>query len=357
MAKSADAFRTISEVADWLGVQTHVLRFWESKFSQVKPVKRAGGRRYYRPADMLLLGGIRKLLHDDGLTIKGVQKILREEGMAHVADLSPPLDEVTAAQVEEDLVAGNGAVEAEMAPPVEETPEAATVTPLVPPEPADTPEVLPDPADTAAPPDPDQISQPETEEAAAPPATDTPEPAESAAEPESDVSVSVGSSPFAASEPTFQHAITDTDDPTDTPADATPDADAPPPGSDAPLPSFMRRAPEPEPEDDVADVASPEVKSADPGALPSFLTGHSADPEAASAPDATAQPDAQPTPRIVDVPPDPDPAQLDAAPSALTRAVRARHMSDDQRNALRPVLARLAALRDQMAGARRDSRQ
>ena len=85
MPKSPDAFRTISEVADWLGIQAHVLRFWESKFTQVKPIKRAGGRRYYRPADMQLLGGIKKLLHEDGLTIKGVQKILREEGMSHVA--------------------------------------------------------------------------------------------------------------------------------------------------------------------------------------------------------------------------------------------------------------------------------
>ena len=92
MAKSADAFRTISEVADWLGVPAHVLRFWESRFSQVKPVKRAGGRRYYRPADMQLLGGISKLLHDDGMTIKGVQKVLREHGIKHVAALSGPLE-------------------------------------------------------------------------------------------------------------------------------------------------------------------------------------------------------------------------------------------------------------------------
>lgn len=98
MSKSPDAFRTISEVADWLGIQAHVLRFWESKFSQVKPVKRAGGRRYYRPADMLLLGGIKRLLHDDGLTIKGVQKILREQGVAHVSDLSQGLDETAAAE-------------------------------------------------------------------------------------------------------------------------------------------------------------------------------------------------------------------------------------------------------------------
>ena len=93
MAKSPDAFRTISEVADWLGIQAHVLRFWESKFTHVKPVKRAGGRRYYRPADMLLLGGIKRLLHDDGLTIKGVQKMLREQGIGHVSALSQPIDE------------------------------------------------------------------------------------------------------------------------------------------------------------------------------------------------------------------------------------------------------------------------
>jgi DNA-binding transcriptional MerR regulator len=94
MAKSPEAFRTISEVADWLGIPAHVLRFWESKFTQVKPVKRAGGRRYYRPGDMQLLGGIKKLLHDDGLTIKGVQKILRESGVGHVSELSQPLDEM-----------------------------------------------------------------------------------------------------------------------------------------------------------------------------------------------------------------------------------------------------------------------
>lgn len=92
VSKSPDAFRTISEVADWLEVQAHVLRFWESKFSQVKPVKRAGGRRYYRPVDMQLLGGIKQLLHEDGMTIKGVQKILREKGVAHVSSFSRPLD-------------------------------------------------------------------------------------------------------------------------------------------------------------------------------------------------------------------------------------------------------------------------
>lgn len=92
MTKSPDAFRTISEVAEWLDRPAHVLRFWESKFTQVKPIKRAGGRRYYRPEDMMLLGGIKRLLHDDGMTIKGVQKMLREQGVKHVAEMSQPLD-------------------------------------------------------------------------------------------------------------------------------------------------------------------------------------------------------------------------------------------------------------------------
>ena len=93
MSKSADAFRTISEVAEWLDTPTHVLRFWESKFPQVKPVKRAGGRRYYRPADMELLAGIKKLLHEDGITIRGVQKILREQGVRHVVAVGYELNE------------------------------------------------------------------------------------------------------------------------------------------------------------------------------------------------------------------------------------------------------------------------
>lgn len=85
--KSAEAFRTISEVAQDLDVPQHVLRFWESRFTQVKPVKRAGGRRYYRPDDVDLLKGIRALLYNDGFTIKGVQKVLKERGLRHVAEI------------------------------------------------------------------------------------------------------------------------------------------------------------------------------------------------------------------------------------------------------------------------------
>lgn len=92
MVKSQDAFRTIGEVADWLGAPTHVLRFWESRFTQIRPIKGDGGARFYRPSDMALLGGIKKLLQEDGLTIGGVQALLRERGVPHVAAQSPPVD-------------------------------------------------------------------------------------------------------------------------------------------------------------------------------------------------------------------------------------------------------------------------
>ena len=91
MSKSEKAFRNISEVSDWLETPTHVLRFWESKFSQIKPTKRAGGRRYYRPKDMLLIGGIKQLLHIEGHTIKGAKQVLREKGLNYVVGLSKPI--------------------------------------------------------------------------------------------------------------------------------------------------------------------------------------------------------------------------------------------------------------------------
>jgi DNA-binding transcriptional MerR regulator len=86
LEKAPEAFRTISEVADELEVPKHVLRFWEAKFAQLKPMKRGGGRRYYRPEDVALLRGIRFLLYNDGYTIRGVQKILREHGPRYVMD-------------------------------------------------------------------------------------------------------------------------------------------------------------------------------------------------------------------------------------------------------------------------------
>lgn len=82
--KSPNAFRTISEVANSMGVPQHVLRFWESKFSQIAPMKRGGGRRYYRPEDVEIIEAIRNLLHEDGYTIKGAQKYLKEHGVKNV---------------------------------------------------------------------------------------------------------------------------------------------------------------------------------------------------------------------------------------------------------------------------------
>jgi DNA-binding transcriptional MerR regulator len=87
LTKTAEAFRTISEVADELEVPKHVLRFWEGRFPQIRPMKRGGGRRYYRPEDLALLRGICRLLHAEGYTIKGVQKILREQGIDQVKQL------------------------------------------------------------------------------------------------------------------------------------------------------------------------------------------------------------------------------------------------------------------------------
>lgn len=84
MEKSPDAFRTISEAAEELDLPQHVLRFWETRFSTIKPLKRGGGRRYYRPEDVLLLKGIRHLLYDQGFTIKGVQRILKDQGVRYV---------------------------------------------------------------------------------------------------------------------------------------------------------------------------------------------------------------------------------------------------------------------------------
>ena len=87
MDKAPDAFRTISEVADDLDIPQHVLRFWETRFSQIKPMKRSGGRRYYRPDDVDLLRGIRRLLYGEGYTIRGVQRILKEHGIKSVQGL------------------------------------------------------------------------------------------------------------------------------------------------------------------------------------------------------------------------------------------------------------------------------
>jgi DNA-binding transcriptional MerR regulator len=110
LEKAPDAFRTISEVADEIDVPQHVLRFWESRFPQIRPMKRGGGRRYYRPDDVDLLRGVRHLLYGEGYTIRGVQRILREHGVTFVqtvwsvsVELPPDVDDDDD-EVEEDIV-------------------------------------------------------------------------------------------------------------------------------------------------------------------------------------------------------------------------------------------------------------
>jgi DNA-binding transcriptional MerR regulator len=102
LEKAPDAFRTISEVADEIDVPQHVLRFWESRFPQIRPMKRGGGRRYYRPDDVDLLRGVRHLLYGEGYTIRGVQRILREQGGAFVQQIWQAGAEPPPPELEED---------------------------------------------------------------------------------------------------------------------------------------------------------------------------------------------------------------------------------------------------------------
>lgn len=308
MPKSPDAFRTISEVADWLDVQAHVLRFWESKFTQVKPIKRAGGRRYYRPGDMLLLGGIKKLLHDDGLTIKGVQKILREEGMGHVAKLSQPLDDQMAEVVE---------AEADTATP--DTPEAqesGVVLDFAANGASDTP------SDAA----PDTASEAPTD----------PEPTEDAS-----------------TLPAFVHRATEA--PAQDLDDSTATEDAP--------------APEDEPEDARAAATEdsvPDTQEIDTEAQSADEDRAGADalqPDEAAPADAVAEeaateesaPETPPArkPRIIDMPPLTPEADFPAQPSVLTAAFRTPGLNTAQARDVAPLLQQLVALRDKMQNARR----
>lgn len=168
MPKSPDAFRTISEVSTWLDTPAHVLRFWESKFTQIKPVKRAGGRRYYRPDDMALLGGIKSLLHDEGMTIKGVQKLLREKGVKHVAALGPSPEGA------EDNVIDAVPPKAPEAEPAPEAPKAPALSVNLAPKPETAENVVP--LTPTPPPEPE--AEPET-----PAHNDTVEPAAATAAP------------------------------------------------------------------------------------------------------------------------------------------------------------------------------
>jgi len=317
MVKSPDAFRTISEVADWLGIQAHVLRFWESKFTQVKPIKRAGGRRYYRPADMLLLGGIKKLLHDDGLTIKGVQKILREEGMTHVSSLSAPLDELDFVEPrsapkpdiirpETGVVLSFGSTKAE-APDAagsdKQTAEAKSAD--------NTPAASPVPTPPSAP----QVTPAEpTPPAPVPPADDHPH-----ATPD----------PLAPSDSTTPDApqLDPTGGPEveETPADPETQAAA-----NASLPDFLKRplASEPEAPTDVEPVSPADEAPTEPG-IEEF--------------------DDTPRPAIIDLPDFTPEAEFPARPGLLSAATRVHYLPRDVQPLVAGLLLDLAELRARMA--------
>lgn len=129
MTKGPDAFRTISEASDELGVPQHVLRFWETRFSFIRPMKRAGGRRFYRPHDIAILRGVRRLLHDDGMSIKGVQQLHREAGVRRL------------------VAAGEGVVAPRKIATPDQTPMALTAEPVAP-----TESVAPGPLSAEPPP-------------------------------------------------------------------------------------------------------------------------------------------------------------------------------------------------------------
>ncbi|WP_372615084.1 MerR family transcriptional regulator [Aquicoccus sp.] len=332
MGKSADAFRTISEVADWLETPAHVLRFWESKFPQIKPVKRAGGRRYYRPADMALIGGIKKLLHDDGMTIKGVQKILRDQGVKHVAALSPPIDGETPQ--------GDGdTIEATATPGVTAPEESATVLPFQPVNrPADeSQEPAPERLDDAA--DADQQGQ----RAATPPAPDAspplPDDATEAGTAESDLDAGTAAEDVDATERPAA-ATPEPRDPTDAPevADEAPAAPAPEDtGKPATVPAFLRRgAPSP-------DAAPPlTAPQHDPRPEAGIESRPDSPPGAADTP---PEPEPLRTAQI-DVPPDPDDDSITAPPGLLATiaARKGRPLAPEARSELRALRDRLAAV-------------
>ena len=322
MAKSADAFRTISEVADWLETPAHVLRFWESKFSQVKPVKRAGGRRYYRPADMKLLGGIKKLLHDDGMTIKGVQKMLREQGVGHVSDLSQPLGDAA-----DDVIIDH----------VEETPAATRVN-SAPPRPRETGSAAVDDGPRPALP-PSESADP----AAEPVAPQEPQPPEATPDP---APITPGAAPepapVASDLPPRPDPMSQTTTPPPEAADSV--------DEDTSL-TFSRRTPAPEPE--AEQTPGPERQEEETPPLPSFLQRRTGLSDGSAVPGPSDEPAAEPEtnsaeppapqPIAVNVPDDPDDA-ITADPGVLSMLARVRKpLTPDTVAGLERLLPRLRA--------------
>ncbi|MEX0284522.1 MAG: MerR family transcriptional regulator [Paracoccaceae bacterium] len=380
MKKAPDAFRTISEVADWLDVQAHVLRFWESKFTQVKPVKRAGGRRYYRPADMLLIGGIKALLHDDGMTIKGVQKVLREKGVDHVSSFSRPIDGEDAEAETQD----NNVIEAQPT----ETPEI-TATPPTPEPEAEAPLV----EDAAPVEDPPNVLTFQSRKTRSAPTEPAPEPVDqTAAKTDSaaadervpDPQDAVSDEPADAPETAVDDGKTDIVSDAASPASVTPAPEdqevtpAPAEGTeepveavaDAPAPDIATGAESPDPETEESAPETVEAKAKprrvrsksvsepmEPGLfddlpeqpkLPSFLhrgARQEPDPE----PEVETEPKEEvveagpPKPAIVDAPDPPSDDEIEAAPGVLGRLSSLQRLPPASIEQLGPLAAELRA--------------
>ena len=354
MAKSREAFRTISEVAEWLDTPAHVLRFWESKFTQVKPIKRAGGRRYYRPSDMSLLAGIKKLLHDDGMTIKGVQKILREQGVKHVSSLS-------ALTVDEDQDALDH---------IPDTPEAPFAGAVTPPRDTDDSTVIAfaRPAEQAQ----DASSDTDLPTQDQPDHPDVVEPlaGENVIAPDA-----AGASEDGAPEDTSPAGEAM---PTDAPSAAfetEQDPDDPASGDrDDPTGSTVPEPPQPDlvtPDPAAGDKATAEMAGSlpanPPGAAADAETGAQAEPASSDGPEqpGAGQPDTPPDEAASDTQPArpapsvplfsrrmPDPPQPagDDWPRALTAVSRLKRLGPAQARDLAPLMERLAAQADRLSG-------
>ncbi|MFP4451707.1 MAG: MerR family transcriptional regulator [Rhodosalinus sp.] len=326
MSHGSPVTGSISEVAEWLDTPAHVLRFWESKFPQVKPVKRAGGRRYYRPSDMALIGGIKRLLHDEGMTIKGVQKLLREQGVRHVASLSPPIEDTG-----ETLEAGTGgtvlpfeAKARRSVPQDAETIEAAAA--------ADPPQRHEAPTETAGTPAEERAGD---ASAATTAGSDTSadaaeEHAPAPPEPETDREQSATERPEEASAPAQYAGPTDAEKPeVESVPETAPDSEAP---EQAQADLFFRPDP----------PAAQGVTLKPAGDLPSFLRGGPRVPQAAPPADTYYPP--RPQPIRINLPPDPEDGALKAGPGPLARIARLRRLPPEAARAMRPHLSALAGI-------------
>lgn len=159
-SKTTRAFRTISEAGEELGLQPHVLRFWESKFSQIKPIKRGGGRRFYRPEDIEFLRGIKILLHDEGHPIKDVQKLIRLKGPNRVMELGQSVEKAARDKEVKDTVLVPERIRKSTKAPTVAKPAPAPAVAPVPPQAANVPEEISIPEPEQTPPEPVYVPEP-----------------------------------------------------------------------------------------------------------------------------------------------------------------------------------------------------